>query len=93
MGHRQEETILLLPEAQDRDDVRMVEASCDLRFPQEPLPKALVLGEFRREELERDRTPGCRVPCQIDGAHCSLADEGLHAKSCNDRPGADRLHR
>ena len=43
MGHRQIETTVLLPEAQDRDDVRMLEAPCDLRFPHEPLPEALVL--------------------------------------------------
>jgi hypothetical protein len=58
VGHRQVQATVLLPECQDRNDMRMVEAGSDLRLPHESLPEALVLGQLRREELQCDVTSG-----------------------------------
>ena len=94
VGHRQVEPSFLLPEAQDRDDVGVIEARCKLRLPHEPLAKALVLGELRSKELQRDALPSPGVHRQVNGARCPLPDERLHAKAGEDGSGADpRLHR
>ena len=62
VGHRQVEPSFLLPEAQDRDDVGVIEARCKLGLPHEPLAKALVLGELRSKELQRDALPRSSCP-------------------------------
>ena len=50
--------------------MRMVEARGELRLPHESLTEALVLGELRGEELQRNALPSPRVRRQVDGARC-----------------------
>jgi len=73
--HRQIEPAVLLAEAQDPNDVGIVEARGDLGLSHEPLPEPLVLGQLTAQELQRDSLASRDLPSQIDVPHRPLTDE------------------
>src|SRR5205823_13807018 len=66
VAHRDVELALVLAGVVDRDDVRMVERSGELRLAQEALAKALVLGQLRCEQLQGDFAVERKVMGPVD---------------------------
>ena len=89
VSHREVEHSAGVPGRDGGDDVRMVEARCELRLAQEPLPEALVFSELRREQLEGDAATATRVHGDIDGSDRAFADQRLHAEVSNDITGVE----
>ena len=88
--HREIEDTTFVPRRKARDDVRMVEARGDLRLAQEPLPEALVPCELRIKDLQRYALRPREILSEVDGAHRSLADQRLNAKTGEDGSSWDR---
>ena len=74
-AHGQIELPVVLSRLVDRDHVRMVERCRQPRFAQEATAEVLVLGELRRDQLERDRTLERQVGRPVDDAHAAAADQ------------------
>src|SRR5712692_7557858 len=53
--HRQEIRAALLPEIEDLDQVRVIEAGSDPRFGEKHLAKLFVIREMRKERLDDDQ--------------------------------------
>ena len=77
VAHRDVEHAFGVAGVVDRDDVRMRERGGRARFADEPLAKALVLGELGRKQLQRDRVSEPRMLGSVDDAHAAAAAEGL----------------
>jgi len=60
-----------LPDVVDRDDVRMVQAGGEARFPFEALQPLAIGGEVVRQNLDRDVTP----ELEVAGASLTRAEE------------------
>ena len=76
VAHRQVQAALVLARVEDRDDVRVVDVRGDARLADEALAKGRILGQGRRDELQRDRavevelrSRGRRRPCRRDRSH------------------------
>src|SRR6516225_2312138 len=69
--HREEAMALVLMEAVDRCDVRMVEGGQDLGLPLEASESLGTLGERRREEFQRNLPVELGVSGAPDFAHAS----------------------
>ena len=61
----------------DRDDVRVVDRRGQPRLAQEPLAEAHVLGQLRREDLQRDVAVEREVVGAVDDAHPAAAEQRL----------------
>src|SRR5947208_253471 len=48
-----------------------------LRLAHEALAELLVLGQLRRQHLQRDRPPEARLARAVDDAHSAAADQAL----------------
>ena len=79
--HRDEQAPVGLPRLVDRDDVGVVEPGGEARLAQQALAEALVVGQRRIEELERDRPVEAGVPGEVDLAHAAAAGQLLDAIS------------
>ena len=77
VAHRHKQVAVTVSGLVDRDDVRVVEARRQLRLSQKTLPKPVVQGERRRQQLERHRTAQARVLAQVDDAHPAAAQQPL----------------
>ena len=66
--------VLALAAVVDGNDVRVVEASGDVRLAQEAGAEVRVAGQFLREHLQRIVTRQRRVGRQVHGAHSALAE-------------------
>jgi hypothetical protein len=71
----------------DRDDARVLERGGEPRLVEEAHPEALVLGQFGRDQLQRDRPPERQVGRSVDDAHPSAADHRLDLIAGEVRPG------
>ena len=92
-AHRQVELPVVLPGLVDRDHVRMVERCGEPRLAQEAGAEALVLGQLRRDQLERDGTLERQVGRPVDDAHAAAADQRLHPVAGEGRARSERcLH-
>ena len=70
---------------EDRDDVRVVEARCELGLAQEALAEPRVVGELGREQLERRPSLQADLLGQVDDAHAAPADQPLDPVAREDR--------
>ena len=77
VAHRDVEDPVGLAGVEDRDDVRVVEAGCELGLAQEPLAESSVVGELGREQLERRASLEADLLGQVDDAHPAPADQPL----------------
>ena len=77
VAHRDVENAVGLARVEDRDHVRVVELCDDLRFTQEALAEALVLGQLGGQQLQRRLSMQPLVLGQIHDAHTALADDRL----------------
>jgi hypothetical protein len=83
---------LQLAEAQDLDDVRIVEPREQLGFPPEPQVCVLGRDDARREELHDHLLAARRVLGEIDAGRGALVDEALDLEAVADhRSGHPRL--
>jgi len=85
--HDEVQASVLLSRTERWDDVRIVEARCELGLAQEALPEALVARERCIEELERDDTIALNVMRAIDLGHRTPAEGRLDPEACDNRPG------
>lgn len=76
-AHRDHEPTVQLTRVIDRHHIRMLERRRELRFRQEPLPEALVPGELRRDQLQRNVALQARVVGLVDNPHPAPAEERL----------------
>jgi hypothetical protein len=78
----------------DRDDVRVIERGGQLRFAQEALAEALIVGKLRREQLERDLPVQAQMLCEIDAGHATPAEQPLDPVAGDHRAdtGIDHAH-
>ncbi len=72
--HGVEEVVALLAEAEEADDVRMVELAEGLDFGLEALAEVGLVDEGLGEELDGGRLAGFGVDPFIDGAHAAAAE-------------------
>ncbi len=77
VAHGDEEATLRLARLVDRHDVGMVEGRREARLAQQALAEALIPGEIRAEDLERNRPVEARVAGEVDLAHAAAADQLL----------------
>ena len=87
--HRQVEVPALLAGRVDRDDVRVVEARCELRLDEEPLAEALVRRELGREHLDGHLALQVDVLAQVDGAHRAASEQTLDPEAGEHAPDLD----
>ena len=88
--------LLLAPEVEDLDHVRMVEPARRLRLPLEPPDDGRVLEQGRLEHLQDDRTIEGEVAGAVDLSHAALPDQLLDVEATRDRSpdeGIGRLRR
>lgn len=64
-----------LTQREDRADVRMAQRRCAPGFLLEPGDAMGIVGEFRRQHLERDAAAQAQLACQVHLAHPSRAEE------------------
>ena len=83
--HRQEEHSVVLTRVVDRHDVGMVQRGGDPGLAPEPLPKHVVLSQFRGEHLERIYAIECGVGRAIDHPHPPTADQIVDAVAADER--------
>jgi hypothetical protein len=88
VAHRDVEMLVRLTRLVDRDDVWMVEARRDLRLVEEPLAKALVLGQVGCEELESYPPAEARIEREIDVRRCATAEQSFDPVAGELRPDA-----
>jgi hypothetical protein len=86
--HRQVELAVVLARLVDRDHVRVVERCRQPRFAQEALPEALVLGQLRGDQLERDRPVQRYVGRAVHDTHPAAPDQLLNAVAGEDHAAA-----
>jgi hypothetical protein len=77
VAHRNEDAPVGLARLVDRDDVRVVERGRELRLGQQPLAEALVLGEARREQLERHLPLQPPILGELDDPHAAATEHVL----------------
>ncbi len=87
--HREEEHPVGLARVVDRQDVRVFQGRGEPRLAQEPLPEVLVVGELRRQDLQRDPAPEVDVFRQIDDALAAAAQHRLDAVVAEERSGSE----
>ena len=76
--HRDVGKAAVLPQLEDGDDVRVLEARRRPRLDLEALPALLVEGAFRGEGLDRDLALQDFVPAAVDHAHPAAPDAAHH---------------
>ena len=86
--HRDEQASLVLAGLVDRQHVRVIEARGEARLAQEALAEPVVIGEVRREQLQRDRAPKPRVDGLVHLAHAAPGDQRLDPIGGERLPGA-----
>ena len=91
VAHGDVEDALCLSRVVDRDDVRVLEGGSRSPLLLEPLPVAGGLGQFRRENLERDPPPELQLLGEIDHAHSAPAHERFDPEAT--QHGADAVIR
>ncbi len=69
VAHRDVEDVFGRPSLVDRDDVRVVDGSGQLRLAQEAVTERSILGEPGSQHLERDHTLESQFLGQVDDAH------------------------
>ena len=79
--HGEEENIVLLARAVDRDDVRMLETRRQLRLEEETPPEAIVPCEVASDDLDRGLAMQMRVLGEIDRTHRTVTEQPLHAEA------------
>ena len=93
-AHRQVELPVVLAGLVDRDHVRMVERGGEAWLAQEAGTERLVLGQLRRDQLQRDRALERQVDRPVDDAHAAAADQRLDPVAGEGRARSERcLHR
>jgi hypothetical protein len=58
----------------ERDDVRVAELRRRLGFAKKPLLDVVAIGEFGREDLDRDAATEFAVQTSVDHPHTAAAD-------------------
>jgi hypothetical protein len=71
----------------DRDDVGVIQGGRELRFTEEPLAEALVLGELGDEELEGDVPVKANVFGPVDSTHPAPSEQLLQPEAGDLAPG------
>jgi hypothetical protein len=56
-------------------DVRVIEGSCKLGLTQEALAEPVVLGQLRRQDLQRHFPPEPRVVGEVDNTHAPATEQ------------------
>ncbi len=79
--HRDVESPIRLPGRVDRDDVRVLERSCEPRLAQEALAEPFVAHELRPEDLERDAPLEHYVLGEIDRTRRAGSEKLEHSKT------------
>ena len=74
--HRQEADAVRFLGRVDGDDVRMIERRDRARFAIEAFEAAGLVGDIRRQDLQRDIAPKPRIARAIDLAHSAGAERG-----------------
>jgi len=90
--HGHEQQPVLLAGVMDRDHVRVADRDRDPRLLAEAAPEALVLGQGRRDHLQRDHVVEREVGGAIDDAHPALARNALDSVPGEDRAGLELRH-
>ena len=85
IAHRDVEQALCIARVVDRDDVRVGDRSGSPRLTHESLAEALVLGQIRWKQFQRDDVAEPRILGPVHHAHASAAEKRLDAV-----PGEDR---
>ena len=67
----------LLPDVVDRDDVGVVQSTCDLRLGDEALDRLGILRQCLGQELDRHPTVEDGVFTLVDHAHAAFSDDGI----------------
>ena len=80
-AHREEEHAVLLADALDRHDARVVEARREPGLAQEALAERRVEGERRGDQLERHRVPRRRITREIDDTHATATEHALEPEA------------
>ena len=86
-AHRQVEATVDVACVVDRHDVRVLERHGELRLAGEAVVEALIEGQLRRDELQRDGPLQPQVVGPVDDAHAALADQLLD--SIAEKVGSD----
>ncbi|HEY7622891.1 MAG TPA: hypothetical protein VH834_24165 [Solirubrobacteraceae bacterium] len=86
VAHRDVQPALGLAGLEDRHDPRVVDRRRQPRLGQESLAKALVIGQLRRQELQRHPPPEPQILSAVDGAHTAAPDQRLQPVATQLRP-------
>ncbi len=92
-AHREVERAALLTRLVDRDDVGVVQRSREPGLTPEARAEVQVLGERRRDHLERDGTLQAVLNRSVHHAHPAAADDTLDLVAAETRPGLKLRHR
>src|SRR5262245_60211271 len=74
----------ILAVVDDRDDIRVRNLARELRFVVEAQPRALVVGEYRRDDLEREGLAELEVADAVDAALAAFAELTFHLVTTTD---------
>ena len=75
--HREIDAPVDVARVVDRDDIRVLERHHELRLAREALAEALVPGQGRRHQLQRDRPLQAQVVGPVHDAHPAAAEQLL----------------
>jgi hypothetical protein len=86
VAHGDEQGPVRRSRLEDGDNVWMIEARRQVRFVLDPAPEIGILGQLRRQQLERDLPTQPHLLGEVDDAHATPPQEGLDAVAGKLRP-------
>ena len=89
VAHRDVEQTGRVADFVHRDHVGVLDRSCDLAFMLEAAAELGVVGELRRDDLQRDRPRGPQLPGPVHDAHAATAGDALDHEAAELCPGAE----
>ena len=93
LHHHVDDAVLGLAEVGDVDDVLVVDLIGGARFAEEALAQALVLGQRRVEELERDVAADELMARAVHRAHAADAEQRFDHVAAGDDRADERIAR
>ena len=69
---------VLFSDSQDGNDMRVLNRCRQLRLAQKTIPEALLGRQLGRDYLQGNRPRRLRLPCPVDHAHATAADQSLN---------------